>query len=303
MTLDNRLRTLRDAVQIDVGNRGLASDPAENLFTTCSDDFAAACRSIADHPAARVGIVTGFMIPSVDPPTGETDGPPGALTLAQAFSHLGIPCVLLSDRAAYDALWAGLEFLKLDQAVTLIDLPMDLDAGAVLHAARPVTHLIALERSGPSHAGRNHTMRGRDVTDLTAPAHRLFEGPRDYTTIGIGDGGNEIGMGKVPHATIAKNIPNGGAIACRTATDYLIVAGISTWGAWALAAGIMLLRGRVDASVFDPERERKLLERLVANGQLVDGATGQRTATVDGLAFAEYAKPLERIAMILASGG
>jgi hypothetical protein len=106
-------------------------------------------------------------------------------------------------------------------------------------------------------------------------------------------------MGKVPHATIAKNIPNGGAIACRTATDYLIVAGISTWGAWALAAGMMLLRGRVDASVFDPDREGKLLEHLVANGQLVDGVTGQRAATVDGLEFAGYVRPLLAILDVL----
>src|SRR4029078_1648449 len=107
MTLDDTLRALRDAIQIDVGNRGLARDPADNLFTACPDDLAAACRSIADHPAPRVGVVTGFMIPSVDPPTGETDGPPGALFLARAFEHLGIPTVLLSD-AGVSPLWASL---------------------------------------------------------------------------------------------------------------------------------------------------------------------------------------------------
>src|SRR5881275_1976550 len=107
MTIDDQLRALRDAVQVDAGNRGLARDPADNLFTACADDFAAACRSIAEHPAPRVGVVTGFMIPSTDPPTGETDGPPGALTLAQAFERLGVPTVLLSDAAGYSALWAG----------------------------------------------------------------------------------------------------------------------------------------------------------------------------------------------------
>jgi hypothetical protein len=300
MTADETLRALRDAVQIDVGNRGLARDAADNLFTAYPDDFAAACRSIADHPAARVGIVTGFMIPSVDPPVGETDGPPGALGLARVFTHLGIPCVLLSDRSGYDALWAGLEFLELSQAVTLVDLPMDLEAAAVLHSSRPVTHLIALERSGPTAEGRNHTMRGRDITELTAPAHRLFEGKRDFTTIGIGDGGNEIGMGKVPPATIARNIASGDVTACRTATDFLIVAGVSNWGAYALAAGVAVLRNRTDIPVFDPDQELKLLEHLVTRGPLVDGVSGQRTATVDGLAFVDYAKPLERIAPTLA---
>ncbi len=284
---------------MDVGSRGLARDPTDNLFTACPDDFAAACRSIAEHAAPRVGVVTGFMIPSVDPPTGETDGPPGALFLARAFEHLGIPTVLFSDAAAYSALWAGLEHLGLSAAVSLIDLPMTLDPATVWHSARPVTHLIAIERSGPTAAGRNHTMRGRDITNLTAPAHLLFEGPRDYVTIGIGDGGNEIGMAKVPYTTIAKNIPNGDVVACRTATDYLIVAGISNWGAWALAAGVMVLRGKFDVGLFDVGRERELLQLLVERGPLVDGVTGQRTATVDGLAFAEYAKPLRRIGNVL----
>jgi hypothetical protein len=299
MSLDDTLRVLRDAIQIDVGNRGLARDPADNLFTAHPDDFAAACRSIAEHPAPRVGVVTGFMIPSVDPPTGETDGPPGALFLARAFQQLGIPTVLFSDAAGYDALWAGLEHLDLATAVPLIDLPKTLDPAAVWHSARPVTHLIAVERCGPTAAGRNHTMRGRDITDLTSPAHLLFEGPRGYVTIGIGDGGNEIGMGKVSFATVCKNIPSGDVVACRTATDHLIVAGVSNWGAYALAAGVMVLRGKVDASLFEVDRERELLEKLVERGPLVDGVSGQRTVTVDGLTFDEYAKPVGRIAEVL----
>jgi hypothetical protein len=297
MTTDEVLRALRDAIQVDVGNRGLARDPVDNLFTACPDDFAAACRSIAEHPAPRIGIVTGFMIPSVEPPTGETDGPPGALFLARSFHHLGIPSVLLSDMAGYSALWAGLEHLGLSTGVPLVDLPMNLDVAAVRHSARPVTHLIAIERSGPTATGRNHTMRGRDVTDLMAPAHSLFEGMRDYETIGIGDGGNEIGMGKVPAATIARNIPNGDVVACRTTTDHLIVAGVSNWGAWALAAGVMALLGKIDDGLFDVDRERELLDVLVNRGPLVDGVSGQRTATVDGLAFDEYAKPLQRLAL------
>jgi hypothetical protein len=301
MSLDDTLRALRDAIQIDVGNRGLARDPADNLFTACPDDFAAACRSIAEHRAPRVGVVTGFMIPSVDPPTGETDGPPGALFLARVFQQLGIPTVLFSDAAGYDALWAGLEHLGLSTAVPLIDIPKTLDPAAVWHSARPVTHLVAVERCGPTAGGRNHTMRGRDITDLTSPAHLLFEGPRDYVTIGIGDGGNEIGMGKVPYATVCRNISNGEVVACRTATDHVIIAGVSNWGAYALAAGVMVLRGKVDASLFEVDRERELLEKLVERGPLVDGVSGQRTATVDGLVFDEYAMPLGRIATALAS--
>ena len=90
-------------------------------------------------------------------------------------------------------------------------------------------------------------MRGIDVTPLVSPAHRLFEvAPRwspPVTTIGIGDGGNEIGMGKIPWQVIRRNIPRGGLVACRVPADHLIVCGVSNWGAYGLGAGVRLLRG------------------------------------------------------------
>ena len=121
-------------------------------------------------------------------------------------------------------------------------------------------------------------------------------------TIGIGDGGNEIGMGKIPHETIVKNIPNGDLIHCRVPTDHLIVAGVSNWGAYALAAGIYVLRGvKPPPDLFDPDREREILEVMVREGPLVDGKTGKQEATVDGLSWDEYVKPLIRIREILES--
>ena len=105
------------------------------------------------------------------------------------------------------------------------------------------------------------------------------------TTIGIGDGGNEIGMGKIPHETIVANIPNGDLIHCRVPTDHLIVAGVSNWGAYALAAGVYVLnkvrnRGR---SLRARTASGTFSKSMVRDGLLVDGVTGQQTATVDGL--------------------
>jgi len=148
-------------------------------------------------------------------------------------------------------------------------------------------------------------MRGRDITAHMAHAHRLFERNADdgrpvLTTIGIGDGGNEIGMGKISPNVIGRNIPNGELIACRVPTDHLIVCGVSNWGAYALAAGVALLRGaRLDPSLFDIEKEREYLRIMVEQGPLVDGVTAQPTVTVDGLSFEEYVKPLVRIRDIL----
>ena len=77
------LAALCDLVQEDVGCRGLRADPDDNLIDGAAGDFAAACRSIAETPNARLAIVTGFTIPGTDPPTSETDGPLGAFVLRE----------------------------------------------------------------------------------------------------------------------------------------------------------------------------------------------------------------------------
>src|SRR6185503_20197964 len=85
MSPDEKLAAILAAVQTDPGNRGLARDPHDNLFTATAGDFAAACREIADKPDSHLAIHTGFIIPTVEPPTFETDGPLGAVFLARAL--------------------------------------------------------------------------------------------------------------------------------------------------------------------------------------------------------------------------
>lgn len=339
------LQTLCELIQDDVGGRGLRTDPADNLVTACPGDFAAACAGIAEHPAPAVGVLTGFFIPHAQPPCGETDGPLGALFLARALAPLGVRVVLLADPFGTNALAAGLAACDLARRVRLVTLPGAVaeENGSVLayrqyvaERSGSLTHLIALERVGPSHTaesvraqpgateadvrqfcaevsegrqGRAYTMKGRDITWNMSPAHLLFEPPADerhplrsasgLTTIGIGDGGNEIGMGKVRWSVVRRNIPGGGLVACRVATDHLIVCGVSNWGAYGLAAGVRLLKGAGGDGLFDADRERELLRVMVERGPLVDGVTGKPTVTVDGLSFERYAEPLVRLGACL----
>jgi D-glutamate cyclase len=333
MSGDN-LTTIRDLIQQDVGHRGLATDPVSNLLTACQGDFAGACRSVANATDAAVAVVTGFFIPTGQPPGAETDGPLGAVYLARALTPLGIRVALVTDAFCMPALDAGLRACGLENKVARLTLPEpDQSWESFLakdwlpfqcEAFRP-THLLAIERVGPSHTplsvhrqlggkealldflrevpeehhDRCQTMRGIDVTDCMSPAHLLFEvaGQWRLTTIGIGDGGNEIGMGKIPWEVIRRNIPGGARVACRVPTDYLIVAGISNWGAYGLAAGVWSLRGfAMPMELFDVQRERALLQIMVERGPLVDGLTGQQTLSVDGLPFEQYAEPLRRLA-------
>jgi D-glutamate cyclase len=334
MTTDT-LTAIRHLIQQDPGRRGLGTDPTSNLLTACAEDFAGACRSLANTRNPAVAIVTGFFIPTANPPCGETDGPLGALFLARALVPLGVRVALLTDGFCRPALDAGLRACGLENSVAALTLPGPecpwdtfLAKGwqpYLRETFRP-THLIAIERVGPSHTplsiqhqlgvgeplldflnevpkdhhNRCHTMRGLDITGRMSPAHLLFEAAsqeKGLTTIGIGDGGNEIGMGKISWDVIRRNIRGGALVACRIPTDFLIVAGVSNWGAYGLAAGFMVLRGcPLLRELFDPEREHSLLEIMVQHGPLVDGVKGQQTATVDGLSFEQYAAPLERLA-------
>jgi hypothetical protein len=290
------LDQIRDVIQQDVNQRGLAGD----LFRACRDDFASACQSIALVEEPVIGIVTGFFIPHAQPPCGETDGPLGALFLAQALQPLGMRLRLLTDAFCRHALETGLQVCGLDQSVQVATL----EERELLCKPSEMTHLIALERVGPGADGHCRNMHGRDVTEETAPAHWLFAGaapdqPRPVT-IGIGDGGNEIGMGKIAPEAIGRNVPHGERIACRVPTDHLIVAGVSNWGAYALAAGVAVLRGqRLPRALFDGERERELLHVMVEKGPLVDGVTARPSVTVDGLSFATYIEALQRIGELL----
>ncbi len=307
--MNDVLLAMRDTIQNDIGNRGLRADPVANLVNAFPDDFQHACESIALHLNPALCVVTGFFIPTATPPAGETDGPLGALFLARALVPLGIPVVLATDAFCVQAMKAGLDECSLCDQVKIVTLPAPIDAATMSDAdyekhafgGVPITHLIAIERVGPNRDGRCLTMRGRDITERMSPAQRLFK-PGGIVTIGIGDGGNEIGMGKISAEVIARNIPNGSAVACRTAADHLIVAGVSNWGGYALAAGVAHLRQATLArDLFNPQRERAILERMVAAGPLVDGVAGHPSATVDGLTWEQYADVLVGVGALLDS--
>jgi hypothetical protein len=135
-------------------------------------------------------------------------------------------------------------------------------------------------------------MRAVDLTHVTEPLDEIFLTPKvGRTTIGVGDGGNEIGMGAI-HESVCKSIPFGDVIASIVPTNHLIVAGVSNWGAWALAAGVGLLRR--SPSLPTTEQALQDLQKLVAAGA-VDGVTGRKEPTVDGLEWAVHCKVLRRL--------
>lgn len=305
------LNVLPGIIHTDPGRRGLSRNPHGNLFTATATDLASACQNLTHHPAPRLAIVTGFFIPTADPPGHETDGPLGALFLLRTCAALGIPARIATDPPGIAAMRAGLRYCDLPGDWLCELPPPTADAwdrpSSHLLGYFP-THYVFIERAGPNAEGRCLTMRGVDITEQMGPVHRWIDNANPAAdannspvTIGIGDGGNEIGMGKIDPAILADNIPLGRQIHCRIATDYLIVAGVSNWGSYALAAGLFLLRRqKPPPGLFDPQAERHLLEIMVREGLLVDGVTGRPEVSVDGLAWEAYIEPLIRMREMLA---
>jgi hypothetical protein len=146
----------------------------ENLSMVPYSNLTGAVSSLLEK-GKKVVIITGFYVPDGDPPATETDGPPGALTLAEGLRHFGMEVSLLSDEYSLSALKAGLKILDLsEKEVPIICFPLEhsdqdhtsrmMDKGnessiSIRFAqdffnslwGQGLTHLIYIERVGPNH--------------------------------------------------------------------------------------------------------------------------------------------------------
>lgn len=313
-------------IRRDPARRGLISSE-EQFGPLCPGHLQAAATHLAGH-AKCVAIVTGFYIPRGEPPAAETDGPLGSLFLASALAQAGIGALVITDQLCGPAVRAAAAVHDFPQS-DIRECPLGGSDWATefwtTPAGRDVTHLIALERVGPSHTLESlqaqsrtdqvpeaaylrtvphaswdhcHNMRGEIIDAHTAPLHELFEPRRlprpDVKRIGIGDGGNEIGMGCVPWEELVSRLhgDHSARIPCRIGTDWNILAGTSNWGGQALAAATLLLRGQIDLlRPFTFEQQEAVLKHVIQHGPAVDGVTRLREPTVDGLPFLTYIQP------------
>jgi D-glutamate cyclase-like protein len=313
----------------DLVDQILALDPGHRDIAAFSTPGAAAEAARALRTAKRVLIVTGF---TVEPDMPETDGPPGAAVLGRALRRLGARVTYVTDTTNVPLVEAALKVL--DEPSDVVVYPGGDDGARRLLASERPTHLLAIERPGRNRSGDYLNMRGGSVAAWNPPIDELFLWSGDHeaglargwpekgagrlrtraqrarrnatrlhgrgrpVTIGIGDGGNEIGMGVV-RAKIARLDALRARIATVVRADHLVVAGVSNWGGYGVVAALGRLAGK--DLLHTPEVERRLIAACVAAGGC-DGVTRRREPTVDSLGPDTHAAVVDLLRLASRSG-
>ena len=274
------METIEDIV-LDHDRRGISA-----LRPHVPPDFCTkAADLILDAPGTAF-VVTGFYI--LDAGASETDGPPGAVVIGEGLAALDYRVVYVSDRYTAPSI-----IQTVGDAADVVDYPIVSEEESEEFAVDLLSRyspsvVIAIERCGMNSEGDFLNMHGRDIGDYNARTDFLFT-PHDRT-VGVGDGGNEIGMGN--HAGVVAASGQLVGKPCVTRTSELVSASTSNWGGYGLVAALSERSGRnVLASV---EREREILDSFVEAG-LVDGMTHDPVPMVDGFSQEENTAIVQRL--------
>ncbi|ASJ06653.1 DUF4392 domain-containing protein [Thermococcus pacificus] len=243
-------------ITTDVGNRGVLGVYLD--YRRENPNFLHNSAEMFLDNYSRVLIVTGFPIPPDMTP--ETDGPPGALALAKAVQSLG-------GRA---------------EVLTYPEVGKALERFGVKLAEKPelgnYSLVIAVETPGRAADGKYYSMSGLEITRETFDWAVIEAQKLGIPTIGIGDGGNEAGMGKI-RKLVERHVPHGERIASVVEVEELVLSAVSNWGAYGLLAEASVELGRNLLADWDEEKAVKAM----MNAGLIDGVSKKLAPTVDGI--------------------
>ena len=224
----------------------------------------------------------------------ETDGPPGAIAIGNALEELGYEVIYITD----------VHCTKMVEAIStpdskVIEFPIANQSISTQIASRILKEenpnlLISIERCAPATDGLYRNMRDLDITDQTAKIDVLFE--KHSATVGIGDGGNEIGLGNL-YTEVDKSRELVGFPAITTVSK-LIISSVSNWGGYGLVAAISILTNKnLLPSV---EADTANIQKIVSMGA-VDGFSGENIDKVDGFTLDENSDFLKQLHILIAN--
>ena len=226
--------------------------------------------AFVNSSAGPVLFITGFYSPVLG--VGEQDGPVGTAYLARVLEQAyGAVPVVVTDTGQISlvtqtlrgggfnviGLETALESARIGKgkAASVIDFPVRLDdasreAQRLLDMLEPRA-IIAIERPGRNVAGKPHSLGAIELKDTTAATDVLLSQARDRgcTSIAIADAGNETGSGVI-HDEVNRILGEerrckvcGEGIAAVEAAEVLVLAAVSNWGAYGVAAALALELG------------------------------------------------------------
>ncbi|NXA37085.1 GLUCM protein, partial [Eudromia elegans] len=304
-----KIKTLESLIGIDPGDRGI-------IHLQRQEELLKSCLSISH--ARSVLITTGFPTHYTYEPPEENDGPPGAFAIAAMLQALEKDVAIVTDQRAMDLnrkiMEEAVQLGILKRPIPLLSYQKESTDSALMflcengNPGRPrFDHLIAIERAGMAADGNYYNARKVNIKHLVDPIDELFLAAKTIpgiATTGVGDGGNELGMGKVKDA-VKKYIKNGDVIACDVEADFTILAGVSNWGGYAIACALYILSTceihdrYLRKAIGFPQlskkvvwlsalpsvtKEEKFLKALVKHG-VRSGKTASLEMEVDGLPF------------------
>jgi hypothetical protein len=239
---------------------------------------------ILDNPG-KVFITTGFYISKAN--TIETDGPPGAIAIGNALYKIGYQVIYITD--SYST--SFIKEIRHKQS-RLIEFPImgvneSKEYALKLMEKEQPNLLIAIERPGSYIDDKYRNMRDEEFTKFTARIDQLFA--LHENTIGIGDGGNEIGMGNLFAKIQDNNIVK---YPSTSKVSELIISSVSNWGGYGLVGALSIKTGK--DLLPSPSQDSLLISKLVDMGA-VDGISANNEYKVDGFTMKENSKVLINI--------
>ena len=234
-------------------------------------------------PLRKLAVVSGFYVPAAGAP--ETDGPGGAAILARAFQRDGRECEIWTDARCIEVLAECAKAAGCAENTARI-------APASLKERAP-DGIIFVERLGRAADERYYNFKKQDISEWTAPLDALADEAAGLGihTIGIGDGGNEAGMGNF-YAELCALLPGYAACLSVVRAEFALTADVSNWGAYALAEALSFVWG-VRRGI-EPGEETKML-KVAARAGAADGISGRCETSVDGFCAAALEKKIAEL--------
>jgi len=271
-----------EKIILENDTRGMLS-----LYEKISKGYIERSTDLILNTKGKIFISSGFYILNSKAP--ETDGPPGTIALAKTLSDLGNEVFIITDKFSIEMFQGMYPKENVLEFPVISHIESSAFSNNLIKEYDPRL-IISIERAGFSDDGKYRNFKGVDFSDFNAKIDYLFE--QIPNSIGIGDGGNEIGMGNYKEEILELGIhPNPSII---TATEN-IIASTSNWGAYGLIAGISFKKGKNYLPSVD--EGMKMIKKSVDLGA-VEGLSGEAKPWVDGRSLDKDKICLEKLNLL-----